>query len=651
MRLMVPNDALTIAEGAIRPWSTASHRVGRQSWYLYQLRKVADSVGFSLHKPMRELSQDFRDVIFMGHEAESPLTAKLPRRYEGVVPNLLRRWKETESEHTRTEIEQYMVEKICPVCKGKRLRPEALAVKVLGTTIDVISEMSITELHGFLAKFFEGSKLSAAEVRVATPIVKEMKARVTFLLNVGLNYLTLIRSATTLSGGEAQRIRLATQIGSGLTGVVYILDEPSIGLHQRDQERLIETLNKLRELGNTVIVVEHDEQTIESADWVVDVGPGAGKHGGTIVFEGTPAELKKSDTLTGAYLSGRKRITVQSKRHAVTEKSPKLIIKGAAEHNLKNVTVAIPLEQFVCITGVSGSGKSTLMNDILARALQQHFYGSRALPGKFKRIIGRQYLDKVIVIDQSPIGRTPRSNPATYTGLFTPIRQLFATTKEAQLRGYKQGRFSFNVKGGRCEECEGQGVKKIEMHFLPDLYVDCEECHGTRYNKEALEITYKGKNIAEVLTMTIEEALAFFKNIPAIHRKLKTLNDVGLSYMELGQAATTLSGGEAQRVKLATELAKKDTGHTLYILDEPTTGLHFEDIYKLLNVLHRLKNKGNTVLVIEHNLDVIKTADWIIDLGPEGGDKGGRVVAEGSPREVAKSRTSYTGQFLKKMKA
>ena len=565
-----------------------------------------------------------------------------------MIPGLLRRYRETESDYTRREIEQYMVEKTCPVCNGKRLRPEALAVKVAGKTVDWVSEISVEEAKQFFKGFFKENNSSDAERKIAEPIVKEINERLNFLLDVGLNYLTLGRTATTLAGGEAQRIRLATQIGSGLTGVLYILDEPSIGLHQRDQARLIATLKKLRDLGNTVIVVEHDEQTIEEADWVVDIGPGAGKHGGKVIFEGTPAQLKKSATLTGEYVSGRKKIKIINKTQNPKPKTYNLlIIKGAKEHNLKKISVAIPLGTFTCVTGVSGSGKSTLINDILAQHLLQHFYGTRTTPGKFTSITGTGALDKVIVVDQSPIGRTPRSNPATYTGIFSPVRNLFAATREAQLRGYKPGRFSFNVKGGRCEVCEGQGLRKIEMHFLPDIYVECEECKGTRYNKEALEILYKGKNIAQVLKMPVEEAVEFFKNIPGVAPRLKTLLDVGLSYMELGQPATTLSGGEAQRVKLATELARRDTGHTLYILDEPTTGLHFDDIAKLLGVLHRLKEKGNTILVIEHNLDVIKTADHIIDLGPEGGEAGGQVVAVGTPLEVSKQSKSYTGKFLK----
>ncbi len=635
--LVFPSRTLTLAEGAIKPWAAASYKVGHQGWYWHIVEELASKYGFSVSQPIKNLPQNILDIILYGDK-------NMDGDFEGVANNLLRRYRETDSDFTRAEIERYMVEKVCPACLGARLKPEALAVKFLGKNINEVVNVSINDCK----KFFVGiskNKLKVSDQKVAGPIIKEISARLDFLLNVGLDYLTLARSATTLSGGEAQRIRLATQIGSGLTGVLYILDEPSIGLHQRDQDRLIKTIKALRDLGNTVVVVEHDEQTIASADWVVDVGPGAGKHGGRIIFEGTPTQLKKSDSITGKYLSGRLKIS-NSKNYTLNP-GGYLTIKGARENNLKNITVKIPLGQFTVVSGVSGSGKSSLVNDILAKFLSQKFYGAKDLPGKFSEITGWENLDKVVVVDQSPIGRTPRSNPATYTGVFGLIRDLFAATREAKIRGYEPGRFSFNVKGGRCEDCEGQGVKKIEMHFLADVYVECETCRGSRYNKEALEILYKNKNIAQILKMPVEEASDFFKNIPALQHKLGTLLEVGLGYMEIGQPATTLSGGEAQRVKLATELSRRGTGQTLYLLDEPTTGLHFDDVRKLLNVLHALRDKGNTVMVIEHNLDVIRTADWIIDLGPEGGDKGGRVVAVGAPADIARSKTSYTGQFLK----
>jgi excinuclease ABC subunit A len=568
---------------------------------------------------------------------------------------LERRYKQTESDYIRREIEQYMRVLVCPTCEGKRLKPEMLAVKIPSPdagakdlSIHDISSKAINEARDFFLELEKTKRLSARDKKVAAQIIKEICARLTFLSNVGLDYLTLDRAATTLSGGEAQRIRLATQIGSALVGVLYILDEPSIGLHQRDNDKLIGTLKKLRDIGNTVIVVEHDEMTMMEADYIVDVGPGAGEHGGKIVAQGTPAQVKKNTaSLTGQYLSGKKFISAPTKYRDGNKKY--LTILGASEHNLKNIDVAIPLGKFVAITGVSGSGKSTLMTDILARALNKKFYRAKTEPGQHRSIDGWQYIDKVINIDQSPIGRTPRSNPATYTGAFTPIRELFASLPEAKIRGYKAGRFSFNVVGGRCEACSGDGLVKIEMQFLPDVYVECEVCHGQRYNKEALEIYYKEKNISDVLNMTVEEATGFFKNIPAIHQKLATLHEVGLDYIKLGQSATTLSGGEAQRVKLATELSRRATGKTLYILDEPTTGLHFDDIKRLLQVLSKLVDKGNTVLVIEHNLDVIKSVDWVIDLGPEGGNKGGEIVAAGTPREVAKVKRSYTGQYLSKI--
>ena len=639
--LVLPNKNLTLDEGAIQPWARASHRVGRQSWYWYMLSELAEKYGFSLSAPVKNLPRKAVDIILHG-EPEGPPAGG----YEGVIPNLERRWKETESEWTRAEIERYMTFEPCPECKGRRLKPEALAVLVAGKNIAEFASLSSEEALSFALKLQgEFSKKKEAN-QIAGPLLKEVSTRLKFLLDVGLDYLTLERSSTTLAGGEAQRVRLATQIGSGLSGVIYVLDEPSIGLHARDHARLIGTLKKLRDYGNTVLVVEHDEETMRESDWIVDLGPGAGKHGGRIIFEGDFSGLRRSKTLTGDYLSGRKSLTIKPGEGAKTEQ--RLVVKGAREHNLKNLTVEIPLGKLVCVSGVSGSGKSTLVNDILAIALLKHFYGSRENPGEYDEIEGLENLDKVVVVDQSPIGRTPRSNPATYTGTFAFIRELFAKTREARSRGYRAGRFSFNVKGGRCEVCEGQGVKKIEMYFLPDIYVDCEECHGTRYNKEALAIQYNGLNISEVLGLSIEEALNFFKNIPQIKQRIETLNEVGLGYMKLGQSATTLSGGEAQRVKLATELAKKATGKTLYILDEPTTGLHFEDIRKLLSVLRALVDKGNSVLVIEHQLDVLKNADWIIDLGPEGGEKGGQIIAEGTPEELSGAKNSITGSWLRK---
>ena len=630
--LVIPNRNLTIAEGAVQPWMRASHKLGRQSYFWWQLSDLAANCHFSLNEPVKNLSKDILKSILHGKD-----------NFEGVIPNLTRRYHETDSEWTRQEIERYMLIKKCPRCYGKRLKPEILAVTVASKSIDELVEMNI----GTTKAFFENSSWKKeGEKKIAGPVVKEILNRLQFLIDVGLEYLTLDRKAATLSGGEEQRIRLATQIGSQLTGVLYILDEPSIGLHPRDQGRLLKTLKQLRDLGNTVIVVEHDFQTIMAADWVVDIGPRAGKHGGRVVFTGTPKKLLKSKTLTGEYMAGSRKIEVENSKIQIAN-NKYLAITGAQEHNLKNIDVKIPLGRFVCVTGVSGSGKSSLVDDIIAKSLLKQFYHSKEEPGAFETMQGIEFLDKVVLVDQSPIGRTPRSNPATYTAAFSVIRDLFAKTREARIRGYTPGRFSFNVKGGRCEACEGQGQIKVEMYFLPDVYVECKECKGSRYNKEALEVEYKGKNIAQVLAMTCEEALEFFKHIPLLSQKLKTLNEVGLSYIELGQPAPSLSGGEAQRVKLATELSKKATGKALYLLDEPTTGLHFDDIQKLLGVLIGLVAKGNTVLVIEHQLDLIASADWIIDLGPEGGEKGGYIVAEGTPREITKNTKSYTGKFLR----
>jgi len=647
---LILNLNLTIAQGAIKPWmhNTA---VG-QNWLSRILGTVAVKNGFDLNTPIKNLNKKQLDIVLYGtgdhsyhvEYENSRFQGELTTEFEGVIPNLERRFQQTESDFVRREIEQYMRVLVCPTCEGRRLKPEMLAVTIADLSIQAVTTKPIDEAKKFFNMLDVSKTLTEREKKIAKQILKEIKTRLEFLSNVGLDYLTLDRSTNSLSGGEAQRIRLATQIGSALVGVLYILDEPSIGLHQRDNDKLIATLKALRDLGNTVIVIEHDEATMMAADWIIDVGPGAGEHGGRIVATGTPAQIKKAKTLTGDYLSNRKEIPTPARYRAGLGKSLKVI--GAAQHNLKNIDVEFPLGKFIAITGVSGSGKSTLMTDILANALNQKFYRAKTAVGKHTRLEGLEYIDKVINIDQSPIGRTPRSNPATYTGLFTPIRDLFAALPEAKIKGYKAGRFSFNVVGGRCEACSGDGMMRIEMQFLPDVYVECEVCHGARYNKEALEVHYKEKNISEILNMTVEEAMKFFKHIPAIHQKLDTLFEVGLGYIKLGQSATTLSGGEAQRVKLATELSRRATGRTLYILDEPTTGLHFDDIKRLLLVLSKLVDKGNTVLIIEHNLDVIKSVDHVIDLGPEGGDKGGEVVAVGTPKEVAKIKKSLTGEYL-----
>jgi excinuclease ABC subunit A len=644
--LLIPDDSISIYEGAIAPWS------GGQSseYFLRLLEGLATDLKFSLDNPWKKLSEKVRDAILHGWDYE--VHVKYKNRYgrvrnystgfEGVVPFIHRRHSETDSDFSRDKYEAYMRQTPCPVCNGSRLKPEVLAVTLGGKNIAQICEFSIAECEVFLKNI----SLSAREKKIAERVLKEVNARLGFLLDVGLDYLSLARPAATLSGGEAQRIRLATQIGSGLTGVLYVLDEPSIGLHQRDNRKLIETLTRLRDLGNTLIVVEHDEDTIRTADWIVDIGPGAGEHGGKVVSSGSYADLiAAKDSITGAYLSGKSVIAIPKKRRPIDTKKV-LVVKAAKENNLQNIDVTFPLAAFIAVTGVSGSGKSTLVNDILYSVLANKLNGARIVPGRHRTITGLDQLDKVVHVDQSPIGRTPRSNPATYTGVFDKVRALFSETSEAKVRGYQQGRFSFNVKGGRCENCSGDGTITIEMNFLPDVYVPCEVCHGARYNRETLEVHYKGKTIAQVLDMSIEEANNFFESVPAISRFLKTLCDVGLGYVRLGQSAPTLSGGEAQRVKLATELQRRSTGRTIYVLDEPTTGLHFEDVRKLLLVLNRLVDTGNTVIVIEHNLDVIKSADWVIDLGPEGGSGGGLVVAEGRPEEIVKNPKSYTGKYL-----
>jgi excinuclease ABC subunit A len=643
--LIIPDDSISINDGAIAPWS------GGQSsdYFLRLLEALAKDLPFSLDTPWKKIPAKAKDAILNGYEYEIKMKYKgrygarnYTTGFEGVVPFIHRRHEETDSDYSRDKYEAYMREISCETCNGARLKPEVLAVTIGDKNISEICELSIADCAIFLKQI----KLNKREAQIAERVMKEVHARLGFLLDVGLDYLSLARPAGSLSGGEAQRIRLATQIGSGLVGVLYVLDEPSIGLHQRDNKRLIETLTRLRNLGNTLIVVEHDEETIRTADWIVDIGPGAGEHGGKVVVSGSYDDLIASkESITGAYLSGRKSIEIPKTRRPVDSKR-KLVVKGAKENNLKDIEVEVPLGVFVSVTGVSGSGKSTLVNDILYTVLANKLNGARLVPGRHRTVTGIELLDKVVHVDQSPIGRTPRSNPATYTGVFDKIRALFAETSEAKIRGYQQGRFSFNVKGGRCENCSGDGTITIEMNFLPDVYVPCEVCHGARYNRETLEVHYKGKTIAEVLNMPIEEAHGFFESVPAIARYLKTLNDVGLGYVRLGQSAPTLSGGEAQRVKLATELQRRSTGRTIYVLDEPTTGLHFEDVNKLLTVLNRLVDTGNTVVVIEHNLDVIKCSDWVIDMGPEGGFRGGMVVAEGTPETVAAVKESYTGQFL-----
>ena len=645
---LVPDTSKSLADGAIHPWQRGGRRI--ILWYKKILAGVATFYDVDPNTPFKDLPADFKQKVLYGTGDEDVVmklsrggrTIKYEKPFEGVIPNLQRRYQETDSDYTRTRLRGYMSRQLCRSCGGARLKPESLSCTVAGKGIHDVCSTSIRDAYDFVRDI----KLSKTEMLIAKEVLKEIRDRLHFMCNVGLDYLSLDRESGTLSGGEAQRIRLATQIGSGLVGVLYVLDEPSIGLHQRDNVKLIDTMRGLRDTGNTVIVVEHDEETIGTADHVIDMGPLAGQHGGEVVFSGNVKQLLKSKTsLTAQYMNGIKTIPVPEKRVKPGKKFIK--ISGASENNLKNVNVKFPLGLFVCVTGVSGSGKSTLVDDILRRALFQHFHSSKELPGKHKKIEGLEHLDKVIVIDQSPIGRTPRSNPATYTGAFGGIRDLFARLPASKVRGYGPGRYSFNVKGGRCEKCKGDGLLKIEMHFLPNVYVTCEQCQGMRYNRETLEVRYNGKNIYEVLDMTIEEALSFFEKVPAIKRKFETLVDVGLGYLRLGQPATTLSGGEAQRVKLSSELSKRDTGKTMYILDEPTTGLHFADVDKLLQVLMRLRAAGNTLVVIEHNLDVIKCADHLIDIGPEGGAGGGEIIAEGSPEKVAKNEASFTGQYLK----
>jgi len=630
--LIVPDGSLALCQGAVDAWRHGGKRMN--IFYNRMIRRFCRQYKVSANTPYQDLSKPVRDKLMHGDGDGG---------FEGVIPNLTRRWKNTDSEYVKARLHKYLSEQACRTCKGARLRAASLAVTIDGRNIDHVTRMSIAEALAF----FAGLPLDTERSQIAETILREIRHRLQFLADVGLDYISLNRTSATLSGGEAQRIRLATQVGSGLVGVCYVLDEPTIGLHQRDNARLIRTLEHLRDMGNTVIVVEHDEATIRAADEVMDMGPGAGRHGGRVVGQGTLNDiLDAPESITGKYLSGAMRIETPQRRRKLTLRKC-IELRGCRENNLKDLAVKFPLGGIICVTGVSGSGKSTLVNLTLLRALRRRIYSSREKPGEFDKVLGTGKIDKVIEIDQSPIGRTPRSNPATYTGVFDQIRQLFAKTREAKIRGYKPGRFSFNVKGGRCEACQGQGTKRIEMHFLPDVYVTCQECKGARYNRETLEVRYKGKNIADVLEMRVEEALSFFDSFPKTKQLLKALNDVGLSYVELGQSSTTLSGGEAQRVKLASELGKTATGHTLYVLDEPTTGLHFADIHNLLNVLNRLADMGNTVVIIEHNLDVIKCADWIIDLGPEGGDAGGTLVVQGTPETIAGEEASYTGQFLK----
>ncbi len=675
------NPNLTISEGGIFPWSKMADNVN--SWYMQVLKSVSSKEGFSLKTPIKDLTPaQLNLILYGGKEKTYRVEYKSEHRdsesitnikFEGVIPNLTRRYKETESSYIKQEIEKYMRELKCPECNGERLRKEALAVTIEKKNINEVTAMQLRDVKKWLTNISDGSTtsteendlLNSQEKIIVKEVIKEIHSRLEFLLAVGLDYLTLSRSATTLSGGESQRIRLASQIGTGLSGVLYVLDEPSIGLHQRDNSRLIETLKKLRDLDNSIIVVEHDKDTMLAADHIIDMGPGAGEHGGEIIAEGTPESiLKDPNSITGVYLNDKNKISLESIKKETEEASKSILFRtmnanskqnkgktleliGATSNNLKNVDLKIPLGKFVAITGVSGSGKSTLINETLSKALHKTFFNNKNVPGAYKELRGLENIDKVISIDQSPIGRTPRSNAATYTGFFTAIREMFAATRESKARGYKPGRFSFNIRGGRCESCSGDGVKKIEMQFLPDVYVTCEECHGKRYNRETLQIDFKGLNISQIMDLTVDEALKFFENISSIRTKLETLKLVGLDYIKLGQPAPTLSGGEAQRIKLSLELSRRSTGKTLYILDEPTTGLHFADLHKLLVVLHSLVEKGNTVIVIEHNLDLIKTADWIIDLGPEGGDKGGEIIAEGTPQTIATVERSYTGQWLK----
>ncbi|MEI6042853.1 MAG: excinuclease ABC subunit UvrA [Chloroflexota bacterium] len=656
--LVIPNKQLSLAEGAVLPWN----RMGQynSSYMSHIIVAVGERYGFDMKRPLEEFTPEQMGVLLYGTNGEM---VQITRRenyptettFAGIIPELRHRYKDTSSDYVRQETEKYMVGKICPTCKGSRLKPEAISVTVANRSIVDVSRMSIREASSLFNELWVDDghqnglgKLSEREVMIARQVLKEIRARLNFLMDVGLDYLSIDRAAATLAGGEAQRIRLATQIGSGLMGVLYILDEPSIGLHQRDNGRLINTLIRLRDLGNTLIVVEHDEEMIRTADYIIDMGPGAGEHGGYVIATGNPEEIARNPkSLTGQYLSGTKEIPLPTKRRKGNGNN--LLLKGARENNLKNIDLEIPLGKFVAVTGVSGSGKSTLITDTLYRKLAHLLYGSKERAGLHDTLLGVENIDKIIDIDQSPIGRTPRSNPATYTGMFTQIRDIFSKVPEARARGYEPGRFSFNVKGGRCEACQGDGIIKIEMQFLPDVYVPCEVCHGARYNREALEVHYKGKNISEVLNLTVEEALAFFTNVPSIKNKLETLNDVGLGYIKLGQPATTLSGGEAQRVKLATELCKRATGKTLYLLDEPSTGLHTDDVSRLINILQRLVDQGNSVLVIEHNLDIIKVADWVVDIGPEGGDRGGAIVAIGTPEQVAQVADSHTGHYLKQI--